>query len=59
LAESQYRGGLVDARTVSESARRLADARDRRITAAGLAIDAGLRLELAAGGPLVDAAAAP
>lgn len=54
LAESQYRGGLVDARTVSEAARRLADARDRRITADGQAIDAALRLELAAGGPLVN-----
>jgi NodT family efflux transporter outer membrane factor (OMF) lipoprotein len=53
LAETQYRGGLTDARAVSESARRLADAQDRRIAVEGEAIDAALRLELASGGPLV------
>lgn len=52
LSETQYRGGLTDARAVSESARRLADARDRRIAAEGAAIDAALELELASGGPL-------
>jgi NodT family efflux transporter outer membrane factor (OMF) lipoprotein len=53
LADSQYRGGLTDARAVSESARRLADVRDRRIAAEGAAIDAALELELASGGPLL------
>jgi NodT family efflux transporter outer membrane factor (OMF) lipoprotein len=59
LAETQYRGGLIDARAVSESARRLADARDGQIAAEGLAIDAALRLELACGGPLAEAGNAP
>jgi NodT family efflux transporter outer membrane factor (OMF) lipoprotein len=58
LAESQYRGGLTDARAVSEATRRLADAKDRRIAADAQAIDAALRLELAAGGPLVETPAA-
>lgn len=53
LSDSQYRGGLADARTVSEAARRLADARDRQIAAEAEALDAALRLELASGGPLV------
>lgn len=54
LSESQYRGGLTDARAVSEASRRLADAQDRQISAAGQAIDAALRLERASGGPLVE-----
>lgn len=59
ISESQYRGGLTDARAVSEAARRLADARDRRIAAEARAIDAALRLERASGGPLVDDRGAP
>jgi multidrug efflux system outer membrane protein len=57
LAESQYRAGLTDARTVAEAARRLADARDRRLAADGDALDAALRLELATGGGLGEATA--
>lgn len=53
LSETQYRGGLTDARAVSEAARRLAEAEDRRIAAEGQALDAALRLELASGGPLM------
>jgi NodT family efflux transporter outer membrane factor (OMF) lipoprotein len=49
LAEVQYRGGLTDARTVSEAARRLADSRDRQLAAEADAIDAALRLALATG----------
>lgn len=52
LSEAQYRGGLTDARAVSEASRRLAEAEDRRIAAEGQALDAALRLELATGGPL-------
>lgn len=52
VAEIQYRGGLTDARAVSEAARRLADARDRHLVADGLAVDAALSLELATGGSL-------
>ncbi len=59
LSESQYRGGLTDARTVSEAARRLSDARDRQTAADALAIDAALRLEQATGGPLVPATGSP
>jgi NodT family efflux transporter outer membrane factor (OMF) lipoprotein len=59
LSEAQYRGGLTDARTVSEATRRLADATDRWIASRGQAIDAALRLELATGGPLVPATASP
>jgi NodT family efflux transporter outer membrane factor (OMF) lipoprotein len=55
LSEAQYRGGLTDARTVSEASRRLADARDRWIISRAQAIDAALRLELATGGPLAPA----
>lgn len=56
LSDSQYRGGLTDARAVSEAARRLADARDRQIAAEGQALEAALRLEQATGGPVVKAA---
>ncbi|MBS3962424.1 MAG: TolC family protein, partial [Sandarakinorhabdus sp.] len=52
LAETAYRGGLTDARAAAEAARRLADARDRQLAAEALALDAALRLELAAGGGL-------
>jgi NodT family efflux transporter outer membrane factor (OMF) lipoprotein len=59
LSDSQYRGGLTDARAVSEAARRLADARDRQIAAEGQALEAALRLEQATGGPVVQATSAP
>jgi outer membrane protein TolC len=52
LAEAQYRGGLTDARAAAEAQRRLAEARDRQLIAEGLALDAAIALELAAGGSL-------